>query len=159
MTPTAQDNEMQPKISSYYNTAVERPESMIKAIIKKCLAIHSPNITMRLSKGNTALALLPPMDEVRVRQWLREIYPHDFRAYYTVEVAQDPSLELEEIRAVFSALLDGHIQIEWFKTARCSCQLCPSVWLLCYATSATDLCWTTMTRIRGLILTPRPATA
>lgn len=53
---------------------------------------------MRLSKGATALALLPPMDEVRIRQWLREIYPYDFRAYYTLEVVQDSSLELEEIR-------------------------------------------------------------
>ena len=51
---------------------------------------------------------------MRVRQWLREIYPYEFRAYYFWEVDQDSSLELEVVRALFLALIDGHIRVEWF---------------------------------------------
>lgn len=48
-------------------------------------------------------------------KWLRELYPYEFRALYTLQIDQDSTLELEEIRAVFQALLNNGINITWFR--------------------------------------------
>lgn len=83
------------------------PEGIMKRVVQRALAINSPNLTHRFYRQYQHLALLPPMDEVRVRQWLRELYPYEFRAHYTLQIDQDSTLELEGIRAVFQALLNN----------------------------------------------------
>ena len=45
-------------------------ERVIRAMIQRILAISSPNLTVRMFAGIQALAQLPPLDEVRVRQLL-----------------------------------------------------------------------------------------
>lgn len=112
---------MNPRPSVYWSdTGVDQqqsPERILRAMVRRSLAIHSPNLTRRLYAHHAALALLPPLDEIRIREWLRELYPYEFRAYYFFEVDQDSSLELEEIRYLFQALLNGFILREWFRTS------------------------------------------
>jgi hypothetical protein len=92
------------------------PERIVRAMVLKALAIISPNLTRRLYANNPVLALLPPMDEARVRQWLREIYPYEFRASVYYGYDQNSSLALEEIQYLFQALLNNHVRFEWFST-------------------------------------------
>ena len=58
---------------------------------------------------------LNPLDEQRVRVWLRELYPHFFNHQDLFDKYHEKdSLQLEEIRAVFRALIEEHIKQEWF---------------------------------------------
>jgi hypothetical protein len=57
---------------------------------------------------------LPPLDESHVRQWLRELYPAQFNPTMDLNTNEDASLELEEVRALFRAILAGHISRQWF---------------------------------------------
>ena len=113
-----QPTSMQPTSPAHWSPThvdlTQTPERVLRDYLQRGLAINSPNLTARLFAHNPILALLPPFDEVRVRQWLREIYPYEFRAYYFWEVDQGSSLELEEVRALLLALIDGHIRVEWF---------------------------------------------
>jgi hypothetical protein len=90
-------------------------ERIVRAQVLKALAINSPNLTKRLYANNPVLALLPPMDESRVRQWLRELYPYEFRAPLYINYDESNSLVLEEIRYLYQALLGNHIRFEWFR--------------------------------------------
>jgi hypothetical protein len=92
------------------------PERIVRAMVLKALAINSPNLTKRLYANNPVLALLPPMDEARVQQWLRELYPYEFRALLYHNYDQTNSLVLEEIRYLYQALLHNHIRFEWFRS-------------------------------------------
>jgi len=57
---------------------------------------------------------LIPLDEHHVRMWLREIYPSQFSPAVDLNADDNASLELEEIRSVFRALLSKHIEPLWF---------------------------------------------
>jgi len=116
---------MNPQLPAYWSTTgvdmTQTPDRIVRGIIQKSLAIHSPNLTRRLYATNNVLANLPPMDESRVRQWLREIYPYEFRASACYHNDQNNSLALEEIRYLFQALLNDHVRSEWFS----SCMFSP----------------------------------
>ena len=108
---------MQPTPEVYWHPQgiqADLPQRVMKLAIQRALANNSPNLTRRFYHHWSAYAHLPPMDEVRVRQWLRELYPYEFRAYHTYAVDQDSSLELAEIRCLFQALLNESISLNWF---------------------------------------------
>lgn len=58
---------------------------------------------------------MDPLNEENVRIWLREIYPQIFNKqdFYDKDY-ENCSLQLEEIRAVFRAIIEEHIKEEWF---------------------------------------------
>ena len=76
--------------------------------IMACLAWGSPHIQNRRSKALVYNTLIP-LDEGHVRMWLREIYPSQFSPAADLNADDNASLELEEIRSVFRALLAKHI--------------------------------------------------
>jgi hypothetical protein len=106
--------------SKYWSTEgidmTNTPERIVRAIVQKSLAINSHNLTRRLHASNPALAQLPPMNEARVRQWLQEIYPYEFRASALFDDNQQDSLQLDETLYLYQAFLNKHICQEWFTT-------------------------------------------
>ena len=65
--------------------------------------------------ADQALATLPPVDELRVRQWLRQLYPYEFRACLSVQITTEASLELAEVCALLRSLILKNIDIKWFR--------------------------------------------
>jgi hypothetical protein len=70
--------------SSYWSstgvTKTQPPDRIIRAIVRKALAISSLNLIQRLHHTKPGMTQFPPMNERRIRQWLRELYPYEFRA-------------------------------------------------------------------------------
>ena len=98
-------------------TMTQSPERIIRAMVRKTLAINSPNLAQRLHHNNPGSIRFPPMNEERVRQWLRELYPYEFSAIRYLGMDTNNSLNLSEISALFRALLQNHIRVEWFQTS------------------------------------------
>jgi hypothetical protein len=82
--------------------------------IMACLAWGIPHIQNRRSKASVHNVLIP-LDEVHVRMWMRELYPSQFSPAVDLNADDNASLELEEIRSVFRALLSKNIKPVWFK--------------------------------------------
>jgi hypothetical protein len=86
-----------------------------KIKIHASIACLSPYLQSRFFLKNCNEAKLDPLNEQRVRIWLREIYPQFFNKQDLFhENHECDSLQLEEIRAVFRALIEEHIKEEWF---------------------------------------------
>ena len=128
-TPTRRNNLTQPTSSNFQsnkslihrskkvhwpkiNTTVNRNMGVDRQI-NASFAWGSPHIQRRRFSGS-AHETLPPLHESHVRQWLRELYPSQFNPTMDLNTNEDASLELEEIRALFRAILSGHISRQWF---------------------------------------------
>jgi len=86
-----------------------------KIKIHASFALLSPYLQSQFFLKHCNEAKLNPLDEQRVRLWLREIYPQFFNKQDLFHKDHErDSLQLEEIRAVFRAIIDGHIKEEWF---------------------------------------------
>jgi len=86
-----------------------------KVKIHASIACLSPYLQSRFFLKNCNEAKLDPLNEQRVRIWIREIYPQYFNKQDLFhENHECDSLQLEEIRAVFRALIEEHIKEEWF---------------------------------------------
>lgn len=92
----------QPNMS---NGPTDTPEQNFERQARRCLARHT----------DAPLATLPPFDECRVRRWLRQLYPYEFRAFLSVQITPEVSLELAEVRALLRALILKNINIKWFR--------------------------------------------
>jgi hypothetical protein len=73
---------------------------------------HIQDRRFRASKHNK----LAPLDESHVRMWLRELYPGHFNPVFNLNATDYESMQLEEVRALFRAILSGHIKRVWFQT-------------------------------------------
>ena len=85
-------------------------------MVRKSMAINSPNLAQRLHHNNPGSLQFPPMNEERIRQWLCELYPYEFGAIRYLGIDTNYSLQLSEISALFRALLENHIREDWFRT-------------------------------------------
>jgi hypothetical protein len=85
--------------------------------VRQSLAIDSPNVAQRLHLRNPGVLNFPPIGEVRIRLWLRELYPTEFSAIRYVGLDANDSLNLSEIRALLQTLLENHINQAWFRTS------------------------------------------
>jgi hypothetical protein len=74
----------------------------------------SPHIQDRRSRASKHNRLAPS-DGSNVRMWLRELYPGHFNPVSNLNANDYESLQLDEIRAVFCALLSGNIKRLWFQ--------------------------------------------
>lgn len=78
-------------------------------------ACRSPYLQNKLYLQYNSEEKLEPLNELRIRIWLRELYPQIFNQQEMFnEDHEIDSLQLEEIRAVFRALIEKHIKEEWF---------------------------------------------
>ena len=93
----------------------DTPERNFERQARRCLARHTVDIQRRLYMADAPLATLPPFDECRVRRWLRQLYPYEFRAFLAVQITPEVSLELAEVRALLRALILKNINIKWFR--------------------------------------------
>ena len=59
---------------------------------------------------------IPPLTANHVRRWLQEIYPSQFGPAVSMNELPAASLELEEVRSVFRAILARHIVPGWFES-------------------------------------------
>ena len=98
-------------------TMTQSPERIIRDMVRKSLAINSPNLAQRLHHNDPGSIQFPPMNEERVRQWLQELYPYEFSAIRYLGMDTTDSLNLSEISALFRALLQNHIRDDWFRTS------------------------------------------
>ena len=67
--------------------------------------MHIVDVQCRLFMAEQELAKLPPVDEVRIHLWLRQLHLYEFRALISYQIDQNASLELAEIRALFRCLI------------------------------------------------------
>ena len=95
----------------------QSPERIIRAMVRKSLAINSPNLAQWLHHNNPGSIQFPPMNEECVHQWLRELYPYEFSTIRYLDMDTNDSLNLSEIRVLFRMLLHNHIRVEWFRTS------------------------------------------
>ena len=83
--------------------------------VQSFLSCQSPYLQNKLYLKYSNKEKLPPLNELRIRIWLREIYPQFFNQQKMFNEDHElDSLQLEEIRAVFRALIEKHIKEEWF---------------------------------------------
>ena len=83
--------------------------------VQSFLSWQSPYLQNKLYLKYSNKEKLPPLNELRIRIWLREIYPQFFNQQEMFNEDHElDSLQLEEIRAVFRALIEKHIKEEWF---------------------------------------------
>ena len=112
-TRSSLSNFLAMKLTNKFRTAYWPSVFTGKDKITACLAWGSPHIQdhrFRASVKNTLI----PLDEHHVRMWLREIYPSQFSPAADLNADDNASLELEEIRSTFRALLSGNIKPIWF---------------------------------------------
>ena len=87
----------------------------MKLQLHAAVAALSPFTQAYFFNNNCNEIKLNPLNEQRIRIWLRELYPQIFnhQQYFHPDHQHD-SLQLEEIRAIFRAVIDKHIKQEWF---------------------------------------------
>ena len=115
LTQFNQQESNQSTSASVPRMSSDTPERNFERQARRCLARHTVDIQRRLYMADAPLATLPPFDECRVRRWLRQLYPYEFRAFLAVQITPEVSLELAEVRALFRALILRNINIKWFR--------------------------------------------